>query len=389
MPIYFLISLIGVIIGSYILYFNLKRNQTILYLGSYFFLLSLYSLSNFVIYRSQSVFWISVFYVHLGHFAYLIGPMSYFYIRSTINDDSRLKKTDAWHLSPFLFSVLISMPYSLNDWEFKTQIASSIAKDHLFLKDFQPSMLSSYVSNLTIYLSRPISIGIYALTNLVLIVKNKARKHKQGPGEKVIVRWLYTYNIFQISVVVCYGFALYLHFGIPTENVTVYMHYFERLTVVCMVLLMLSPSLFPRILYGLPVEHFSDEPLFENSKANTNTTMKSTVFDAEYLQTLQFKVEEAITEHQLYLQSKTNLNEIARFLTVPEYHLKFLFSTHLNISFKEYCDTYRVEHSKKLLRDVTYKNRTLEAIALSSGFANRNAFTKSFQKITGIKPSEY
>jgi AraC-like DNA-binding protein len=48
-----------------------------------------------------------------------------------------------------------------------------------------------------------------------------------------------------------------------------------------------------------------------------------------------------------------------------------------------------VEHSKKLLVDLSKKNITIEAIGLESGFPTRSSFYRAFKLETGTTPKEF
>ncbi len=389
MQIYFYISLIGVLIASYLVYFNLRRNPSILYLGAFFFFLSLYSLSNFVLYRSQSVFWISLFYVNFGHFAYLIGPFSFLYVRSIITDNSKIKYRDLLHLIPFGISILFSLPYILTEHSQKEEIAIKIANDYRYLFTYHPTILSDFISNFLIFMSRPVHIFIYSILNFRVLINYQKGEHYKRNGEKIILKWLFTFSISLLLVVVFYSFAMYIHLSKLSVDLQTFMSYFEKTTIFVLLLLMISPTLYPRILYGLPYE-IKLHP--ENDDKNFGTTekaLKSNLFDEEYLEDLFNRLSSEITSKKLYTNSSLNLKELSGILNVPEYHLKYLFSTHKQLFFKDFCNSYRINYAKELIKSPKYKSMTLEAIALASGFSNRNSFTKNFQKYEGINPSEF
>jgi len=60
----------------------------------------LYLLGNFYIFYGKTEAWIVVF-ILLHPFFFLIGPLSFIYIRSIINDNNSIKKNDFFHFLPF------------------------------------------------------------------------------------------------------------------------------------------------------------------------------------------------------------------------------------------------------------------------------------------------
>lgn len=391
MQIYFFISLLGILISTYLLYFNLKRNTSIIYLGLFFVFLSIYSMGNFLIFRSQSEVWISMFFVNMGHFAYLIGPASYLYVRSILTDVARFRAKDWWHLTPAMVSFLFSIPYMLTDYDYKLQIAAQIANDYHFLNDYRVSFLSEYIPNIFLYLTRPFSIFVYALASSVLLIRKygKASPGVIQSGEKTVKKWLITFNAFLLILILSYSLSLISNF-LPGENyLTEFSKLLVQLTNISMFGLMLSPTLFPRILYGLPIVHNPGDTHIEHEPTASDEENSSPVFDDKYMFYLDEVIDENMRDHHLFVQSKLNMNELANFLDIPAYHLKYYFSVYKNQTFKDFCNIYRIDHAKNLMLDAKFQSMTLEAIAISSGFSNRNSFTKTFQKMEGITPSAF
>ena len=55
-------------------------------------------------------------------------------------------------------------------------------------------------------------------------------------------------------------------------------------------------------------------------------------------------------------------------------------------NFKSLINHYRVDYSKKLLKD---SNLKVLAVALESGFNNKVSFNTNFKKFTGTSPATY
>lgn len=391
MQIYFFISLLGFLITTYLLYFNLKRNTSIIYLGLFFIFLSIYSMGNYLIYRSHSEYWISLFFVNMGHFAYLIGPASYLYVRSVLTDKSGIRANDWWHLVPVVLSVLFSIPYMMTDYEYKLQIARQIAMDYHFLQQFRVSPLSDYLPNIFIYLTRPALIFIYTCFSAVLLYRNFIGKplSSNHSGEKTVRKWLVTFIGFQFVLIISYSLSLISNFSLNDNLLSAFSEILIQFTNVSMVGIILSPTLFPRILYGIPVVHTTGQVSVQENISEVGTENQSPVFDENYMAYLDEVIDRNMQDHHLYVQSKLNMNELASFLDVPAYHLKYYFSVHKNQTFRDFCNIYRIKHAKSLMLDEKFSNMTLEAVAISSGFSNRNSFTRTFQKIEGLTPSAF
>ena len=92
---------------------------------------------------------------------------------------------------------------------------------------------------------------------------------------------------------------------------------------------------------------------------------------------------------QSYLQPHFSINQLAVQVEVPVHHLSWFFREIKKQTFSDYRNKWRVEHAKKLIKEGKSNELTLEAIAVLSGFSNRNSFRSTFQKTEGISPSTF
>ena len=70
-------SLTGILLSIIFLYFNARRYASSIYVGVFFFLLSLYGITQYAILYSKSVFFVAVSFTNSVFLLYLIGPMLY------------------------------------------------------------------------------------------------------------------------------------------------------------------------------------------------------------------------------------------------------------------------------------------------------------------------
>jgi hypothetical protein len=96
------LSILGIFLSVILVYFNARKYPSSIYLGGFFFLISIYGFIQYTLLYSRSVFLISVVFINIGFLTYLTGPMLYLYVRSVLTDDTGIKKTDWLHLIPML-----------------------------------------------------------------------------------------------------------------------------------------------------------------------------------------------------------------------------------------------------------------------------------------------
>jgi AraC-like DNA-binding protein len=107
--------------------------------------------------------------------------------------------------------------------------------------------------------------------------------------------------------------------------------------------------------------------------------------EARYLQILTRLME---TE-KLYLDPKLSLNTLALKANVPSRILSPFIQTKFGKGYKEYINSQRVEHARRLLSFPDKKRFTMYSIAFDSGFNSESSFYKIFKDQTGLTPKQY
>ena len=69
------LSIIGFILSAILLYFNARKFPASVYLGALFFLVSLYGFIQWILYYSDSLLLVGIFYSNFSFLAFIIGPL--------------------------------------------------------------------------------------------------------------------------------------------------------------------------------------------------------------------------------------------------------------------------------------------------------------------------
>lgn len=90
-----------------------------------------------------------------------------------------------------------------------------------------------------------------------------------------------------------------------------------------------------------------------------------------------------------YLDPELSLPLLAEQLEMKPHQISQILNSELGESFYEFLNEFRFEEVKLRLQQSKYKHLTIQAIAMDSGFNNKNTFNKVFKKRTGITPSQF
>lgn len=94
-------------------------------------------------------------------------------------------------------------------------------------------------------------------------------------------------------------------------------------------------------------------------------------------------------EKQLFLNEDLTLNQLAAEIGLSNKKLSALLNHHLNTSFYDFINYYRIEEVKQKIVDNKYEKYSLIGIAHLSGFKSKSSFYRSFKKSTNMLPTTY
>ena len=391
------LSFIGINLSAILLYFNARKYTSSIYLGVFFLLISLYGFIQYVVLYSKSVILIAIVFTNVGFPTYLIGPMLYFYFRSVLSDDSRLKKHDLWHLLPMLFFLAGAFPYMLSPWLFKLEVAQNIIEKNIMLTQNGQPLVSmyQYVPVSVVFLSRPVLVMGYLLWSAGLMLRYKMHRMESMvlQQQHFMKKWLWILLGFLFILVLSHAIQLVETFAVMSIEIFKTLNLLQIFSGVGLTGLLLSPFFFPDILYGLPrFPQHSPAPVTPDEKPEDlpNESRKSKInLESDYLVFIQKKADSCMEEFQPYLQQDCNLAHFSKITNIPVHHLGYYFREIRKQPFNDFRNGWRVKHAKKLISEGKGNELSIEGIALLSGFATRNTFFTAFKKVEGISPGAY
>ncbi len=390
------LSISGIFISLLFLYFAGRNFTSSIYLGGFFLILSIYGINQYALLYSKSVILVAVFCTNFTFLYYLIGPLLLFYIRSVINDNSRLRPRDLLHLIPMATYFIAELPYLLTSFSYKKEVATEIVDNAGFLFDYKATILSEWFGNSTLYLSRPLILLLYTFVCLAIFIRylvnseSSSRFARQG----FMTRWVSLLLGFLFLLVFSYFVLIFQTFILDFPQLFYTANVLQIISAIGLTGLMISPFFFPSILYGLPRYPESllqkdttggneDDPITEEKKESYLN------LEENYLQSIRKKTESSMRNDQPFLLAGFNLQKFAEQVQLPPHHLAYFFKEIRKQSFNDYRNACRVDYAKQLIEEGKAADHTLEAIGLLSGFSSRITFFRAFKKTEGMAPSAF
>ncbi len=386
-----LFPLFGIFTSFILLYYLSSLNRSNIFLALFFLCCNLVVMVYYGLHFTKDLFWEGVSFVHWLPLSYLLGPLLFFYVKTTLSDNNKLEKWDWLHLLPAAFIIINCLPFTTLPFDQKANIAHEIVNvTENYTLDF------NFVSFEFILYSRSIhllcyavfSIGFFYARSKKMIQENNSR----SSNHSIISRWIYLLCLMQIIIAVnsighmstLYGVQFSI-FGIPSTKIFTEKYYFE----ICgggFFLQNLFLFLFPKILYG-NVSYRIEEGknnIIDDLKSNLPKKQKenATIQDIEL-------IIKAYLNDLPFTQKEFSLSQMSFDLKIPERFLSNYFNKELNITFSDWRKNLRIDHVCRLIEVGEAKNLTIEAIATNAGFASRSKFIDAFKERKGVTPSAF
>jgi AraC-like DNA-binding protein/putative Mn2+ efflux pump MntP len=252
---------------------------------------------------------------------------------------------------------------------------------------YTKAYLYDYIKIYENYLSLAILYSlVYCIISLHILKKaQEVIKHNYSSLEGVDISWikrLLIGGIFIISIDILS--SIYeLSFGVLKWN-TLY------LTSICLVFIVIYLGY-----HGVLQSKIFISPFFlqkENHITFDNEIKKPTPpnnYSKSELVALKKQLNTLMHDQKLFLDEKLSLKSLAELLAISDKKLSAILNQHMQISFYDYVNGFRVEDVINKMKDSSYDKYTLLAIAFESGFNSKTSFNRIFKKATNLSPSEY
>ena len=386
-----LFPLFGIFTSFILLYYLSSLNRSNIFLALFFLCCNLVVLVYYGLHFTKNLFWEGVSFVNWLPLSYLLGPLLFYYVKTTLSDSNKLQKWDWLHLLPAVFIVINCLPFTTLPFDQKAQIAHEIVNvTENYTLDF------NFVSFEFILYSRSIHLLLYSIFSIgYFYTRSKAilkNFNRLPSNHSIISRWLYLLCLIQIVIAInsighmstLYGVEFNI-FGIPTTRIFTEKYYFE----ICgggFFLQNIFLFLFPKILYGnvsYTIEKGKDN-IIDELKSNLPKKQKETATIQDIEQIIQ-----RYLENSPFIQKEFSLSQMSFDLKIPERFLSNYFNKELNITFSDWRKNLRIDHVCKLIELGEAKNLTIEAISTNAGFASRSKFIDAFKERKGVTPSAF
>ena len=303
----------------------------------------------------------------------MFGPVTLMYILFSIRKVMTFRLLHLLHLIPLIIGFYAIKDFYIGNIQYNS-----------FIEYFNES---TGITKVALYCWEFIS-PVYILYSLyVLIIHNKSVKNYFSDISKRDFKWL--------SILLS-GFVIYLLIAYSIwfiEDVFLVSISFSSLEILPAIL---TAYVFfigyygykqTGIFFEYPVEG-KRELMHKNYRRVDAKYTKSGLSEVERKKIIN-RLREVMETEKPYRGNDLNINELANILDTSLHKLSQVINESFHQNFYDFINTYRVEESKQLLKNLETQKYTIISIAYDCGFSSKSSFYNAFNKNTGITPGEY
>ena len=374
-------SIFGFVLTTVLFSKRSTNTQATVFLGSFYFLLSIYTLQAYIIDGGRLYKFTWFFLWPLVPYNLFAVPI-YFYFQTIMEDRFKWKWGHLLLFVPFVLGLLDAGYIYLQPSSVYEGILNNAITDpgNRLRADYWLLSLNDHL----------LMRHVWQFGALLVLLPKLSDFIKKGDTDRpkiTLNRWLLSFwSILALMSVAAILYAVQKRIHAPVFDI--FSDLRENISIVPVLLYSIIfaigvvPIYFPMILHGYPRSR--------KGIANPNTdTLRTSHLKFGLTETEIKKKLELLGENRSYLDQDFNVTNCAREMEMPAHHLSYFLNQYYGLSFTAYKNDLRMEHAKTLIGNGFLADNTMEALAWECGFASRSSFSKTFKGSTGVSPSGY
>ncbi len=324
---------------------SVKEMKANLFMAFFLFAFS-YSLLNAFLFESGYMIHFKFMMGTGMPFQFLIGPSFYLYVAFVLGEKKLFQPIDSLHFAPVVLTALAAMPY--------------------YLKPGIEKIADLGTSAVNVPIERAWYLGLQLLLTIIYLyfVFQLLAKHRKNDAG-----WLWLKNINTAFWVLTFIYLITTPLFFTIDSYLVEIRTFFQISI----------SLFIHLVGFLILR--KSHILGKIGRPKLESSLST-----QQMEVLEARIKRYMMEQEPWLRSDFTLPELSEAIDSNSLYTSTVLNQSFGKHFNDFVNEYRVLRAKELLSKDEIK---LFAVALESGFANKNSFNRVFKKFTGQTPSEY
>jgi AraC-like DNA-binding protein len=295
------------------------------------------------------------------------GPLVYFYVQSILEPGFKINKKKRRHFYPVVIDLVPSMTVIV----FIVGLITKLVKNN-------PGPWGVFIDNYNVYADIPrwMSVTFYVWLSAKYLSAYKLKNVAGLNGHALHFKWLQQFiRVFMVFQVI--WLAYLVPYVIP-KYTNIMLDTFDW-----------YPIYIPMaiLIYWLGIKGYliSQQQVVIDKKVYANNAILS----PELIKQVIAELTRTMKDDKTYLNPNLNLAVMAETTGFAQKAISAVINQHLQKSFNEFVNGYRVNEFKVKILQPEMNNLTIAGIAFECGFNSQATFQRTFKELTGQSPSEY
>ncbi|HZI53207.1 MAG TPA: helix-turn-helix domain-containing protein [Chitinophagaceae bacterium] len=295
-----------------------------------------------------------------------MGPLIYFYIQSSLDPEFKMTRKQRLHFLPIIVDLVPSLTVII----FIAGVYSGMIRPNagpwgVFIDDY----------NVYADIPRWISVTSYLLLSARHLSELK-RKNNITNGRLTSFKW--TQQFVRVFLIFQCVWLFYLVPYVIPRYTDLMLDTFKWYPVYVPLAIMI---------YWLGVKGYLISSRMATAAKKNGASPSS--FPISMIDEIVLLLRKSMEEEKMYLNPNLNLTILSLHTGIAQKTISWVLNQHLQKSFNEFVNYYRVEAIKTKLQKETSNNLTIAGVAMECGFNSQATFQRTFKDLTGVSPSEF
>lgn len=302
----------------------------------------------------------------------LIGPVIYFYTKSLLHVNFKLRKKDLIHFIPSILYMIYSLVVFVTD--------VFILDEYYFYadghdKDMKVWYQATGFTSMAFYLV--LSLRFYL--NYKKLVFDKV-----SFAESILFRWIQNFAIALLIVLTLRGIFFFTN-SVWQEYGSQFWYYF----CFSIVFYYISINGYSNAVKVSALSDMENEEIDVFHEEEIGTAVEESPIEEKNINEWKERIIRLISDKRVFENPRLTLADVALELETNTKMISSVVNAGFQMNFNDFINHHRIEAVKEQLKNGEHKTSTLLGIALDCGFNSKATFNRAFKKSTGVTPKDY
>lgn len=295
---------------------------------------------------------------HLTNPYLIFNPLIYFYSKSLIKPDLKLRWWQLWHIIPYLF---VRIGAYISDIQF--------APEEFFTID------GSTWFKIIMSLMSVVSFIGYSILSIINVHRHRVNLKNEFStiNSKITLGWL-------LFVIIFYMSFMTMAYLLGIINIITHIATYSQLITFSYLLVLVYIFSF----YGL-----LQKQIYPKDEIDKSDKYKNPRLSKQERRKIREKLENYFSKEKPYLDSELTINNVSDYLELSRHSLTEVLNIEIGKNFYQFVNEYRVGEVKAKLFNPEYSHFSIDAIGYECGFNSKSSFYAVFKNTTALTPTQY